>query len=1209
MNELKGNRQLFPSRASPGRNAFWIVFVALVYFAAARLGLALVLKPEGIAPIWLPSGIFLSAILLTRHDVRPLLVAALCVTDFVAEMLAGTPILVSLIYALELAGDAVLSSWLLIRFLGEPISFRKSREVIGFLALAVILSNGLTSLIAAAASGLIPGTSFWISWRWWAASDGIGNLLLTPFILSWAPSAKSGMAPWNSWRVLEGAALFIPLAVLNFFAFGYMSDSGLFSLLLPYTTFPFLLWAALRFGIRGVSLALIILASVILPFAVADRLPPFFFYGYQLRDTIIVQLYLVIMAIPSLFLGTVVAERRQAKETLGRSEALLNKAEEIAHVGSWELDLTTDRLIWSDEVYRIFGLSPQSFGATYQAFLDAVHPDDRAAVDAAYARSLREGKDIYEIEHRVVRKSTGEIRSVHEKCEHVRDSSGRIIRSIGMVHDITERKRVEEALQRSQQSLKSTFASLRDAFFLVDVDTAIIRECNPAASEVFGYDVREMVGRTTAFLHVDEKALAEFRCLLSAAVEERGFLFLPEFAMKRKDGTVFPTEHSVVPILEEGKRVGWVSIVRDLTERKRAQEALIRTEERYRLIFESSPLPMWVYDMKTLQFLAVNEAAVKNYGYTEEEFLSMTIRDIRPQEDVTALETLVPRIPHGLANTGEWRHRKKDGTIIRVSIHSHDVDLRGRRARLVLAEDITERKRIEEALRESEERFRSLVEQAGDGFELLDTEGRYIDVNSSTCRQLGYAKEELLGRSIHDIDPLVSPEQYAERFQSLVGGSPVTFETVHRRKDGTMFPVEITTSVIQLGDSLSALTLVRDIAERKRTEEERKKLQEQLIQSQKLESIGQLAGGIAHDFNNVLAAIVGYGNILQMKMRPEDPSRTYIEQVLAAAERAAGLTQSLLAFSRKQVINPENIDLNTVIQKVNILLSRIIGEDVSLTMTLCSEPLIIFADSIQIEQVLMNLSTNARDAMPKGGMLVIETGRAEFDEAQTVTHRFGKAGSYAVLSVTDTGTGMDEQTQAKIFDPFFTTKEIGRGTGLGLAIVYGVVKQNNGHINIYSEIGKGTTFKIYLPLVAASIDSKHGSADPATIHGGKETILLVEDDKPIRELFQQVLSEYGYRVIEAEDGDEALKKFLDQFEAIDLVVTDIIMPRKSGHDFYEEALRRKPGIKVIFTSGYPSDLIQKVGILDNKDVHFLSKPSSPQTLLLKVRETLDQPAQ
>ena len=505
-----------------------------------------------------------------------------------------------------------------------------------------------------------------------------------------------------------------------------------------------------------------------------------------------------------------------------------------------------------------------------------------------------------------------------------------------------------------------------------------------------------------------------------------------------------------------------------------------------------------------------------------------------------------------------------------------------------------------EALRTSEDRLRTVVRNTPVVFFALDQQGRFILSEGKGLAALGLQPGQVVGQSAFEVYR-DSPSVLAGTRRALAGEE---FSLVAEVGE---LVYEVWYSAVRnaAGELIGTIGVATDITERKRAEEDREKLQSQLMQAQKMESIGQLAGGIAHDFNNILAAIVGYGDILRRKMQNDDPSREYVNQILISAERAASLTQSLLAFSRKQVISPKEIDLNESVRKVESLLARIIGEDIILTTALSSEVLIIFADITQIEQALMNLATNARDAMPTGGRLIIETGRVMLDDEYIRTKGYGLPGPYAMLKISDTGEGMDEQTQKKIFEPFFTTKQLGRGTGLGLAIVYGIVKQNNGYVNVYSEVGKGTTFKIYLPLVSSRAQEDWAPKVQQPLRGGAETILFAEDNATIRMLSRDVLQEFGYIVIEAVDGEEALQKFREHGDRIGLVILDVIMPKRNGKEVFEEIRKINPNVKVLFTSGYPADLIQKEGVLE-KGLNFLSKPSSPQALLRKIREVLDQ---
>jgi signal transduction histidine kinase/DNA-binding response OmpR family regulator len=389
---------------------------------------------------------------------------------------------------------------------------------------------------------------------------------------------------------------------------------------------------------------------------------------------------------------------------------------------------------------------------------------------------------------------------------------------------------------------------------------------------------------------------------------------------------------------------------------------------------------------------------------------------------------------------------------------------------------------------------------------------------------------------------------------------------------------------------------------RRHVEDERERLLTQLLQAQKMEAVGQLAGGISHDFNNILTAMIGYGHLLKMKMKEDDPLRTYADNILSLSDKAANLTQSLLAFSRKRIMNPCPANLNEIIKRIDYLLSRIIGEDIKLQTMLSEDDLIVMADSGQIEQVLMNLATNARDAMPEGGLLTIGTETLDIDHEFIKEHGYGNEGQYALISLTDTGAGMDRETREKIFEPFFTTKEVGKGTGLGLSMVYGIIKQHEGYINVYSEPGRGTTFRIYLPLIEAKAEEiKPEAIQP--IETGTETVLLAEDEDAIREFIKKLLEEYGYKVITAGSGQEAIDEFKAHKDKIQLALLDVIMPNRNGKEAYEEIKKIRPDIKVLFMSGYPADIIHKHDIIE-KGFAYIEKPASPTKLLRKIREVL-----
>jgi PAS domain S-box-containing protein len=521
-----------------------------------------------------------------------------------------------------------------------------------------------------------------------------------------------------------------------------------------------------------------------------------------------------------------------------------------------------------------------------------------------------------------------------------------------------------------------------------------------------------------------------------------------------------------------------------------------------------------------------------------------------------------------------------------------------------LEKTLEERKRAEESLKKSEAFIKNILETVDVGFIILDREYCIESANKAFCSLVALPTEQVVGRKCYD----VAHHQDRPCFETgwscpvrLAFETGVSHTVSHMQVDekGAKQYVDLKSYPIFDGSGavVSVIETVNDVTEKK-------KLEEQLHQAQKMEAIGTLAGGVAHDFNNILTAIIGYGSLVKLKMDPVDPLQSSIDMILSSSERAAHLTQGLLAFSRKQIINPKPVDLNDIIKNVEKLLRRLISEDIEISTRLSSKNMIVMADVGQIEQVLMNLVTNARDAMPEGGELTITTEEIDLCEDFVAAHGYDKRGKHALITVSDTGIGMDEETREKIFEPFFTTKEIGKGTGLGLSIVYGIVKQHDGNINVYSEPGHGTIFKIYLPLFATHIEVKSAEA-LSPPRRGTETILLAEDDLEVRNLTKLILADFGYRVIDAVDGQDALDKFRQHAQEIDLLVLDVIMPKKSGKEIYDAIRSTHPDIDVLFISGYTADILHKKGIFD-KGFHFVSKPISPFEFLRKIREILDK---
>lgn len=890
-----------------------------------------------------------------------------------------------------------------------------------------------------------------------------------------------------------------------------------------------------------------------------------------------------------------VTAKRKAEVLLLSSQQkhleLINSVEGIV----WEADVATFSFTFvSKQAETILGYPIEDwYDATFWA--GHIYPGDRDwAVNFCVAAT--EKGEPHAFEYRMVAKD-GRLVWLRDIVSVVLED-GKPTRLRGIMVDVTE-KRESDAARQLQATL---IEQANEAIFSWDPEGGIL-EWNKGCEKLYGYKKAEVLGKFGFDIIRSRTGVSRpaFMKLLRENREWSGTV-----VQRTKDGRSVYADSRYQMSTIDGREIV-LQTNRDITESRLAQAALRESESRYRELFANSPHPMWIYDNDSLRFLAVNDCAVERYGYSVDDFLSMTVADIHPKED---LEKFLPHVRSELKplhKHGDWKHKKKSGELITVEVTSHAVTWEGRTARLVLAHDITDRVQAERAVTRSEAKYRDLFENANDIIYTHTLDGRITSLNRAGRKVFGYTEEEALSMNISDF---AEEEFLREAARSIRRGSADdatrTYHTRAFARDGRRVPLEIRARLIFSEEDhqpIGIQGIARDITERLESEEALRTSEDQLRQAQKLESIGILAGGLAHDFNNMLTAINGYSDLVLRKLQTDDPIRKNVEEIRKAGARSADLTSQLLAFSRRQILQPKILNLNRTIDETTSLLERLIGEDIVVIKTLEPNLPAIEADPTQLSQVLMNLAVNSRDAMPNGGTLMIETSMVPGDLGDAKGLTGGRTGLHILLEVSDTGVGMDEDTCDRVFEPFFTTKSVGRGTGLGLSTAYGIVKQSGGNIWVSSEIGKGTKFSIYFPVAEQPLRDHSRSITEHNMFVGSGKILLVEDEVTVRGLASKILESCGYTVFEANDGEDALVKY-ESLGEVDMLITDVVMPKMGGRELSEILTARKPELKVLYTSGYTDDATILLGV-GKHGTSFLQKPFTFETLAGKVRSLID----
>jgi PAS domain S-box-containing protein len=898
-------------------------------------------------------------------------------------------------------------------------------------------------------------------------------------------------------------------------------------------------------------------------------------------------------AVCLLALVTDVTEQRRADAALREGEKRLRLAVQAANVGLWDWDVKADRVHFSPEWKAQLGYAPEEVGDSVAEWESRVHPDDVGPALEQVRRTFAGPDDSHESEFRM-RHKDGSWRWIFTRAVLFRDAAGAPARMLGGHLDITARKQAEFALRESEERLRLALTAAAAIGFVWDAAAdSVVRYFSSVPALPTNVDAPESVAAVRARVHPDDlgrfdagvadclRTGTEYRNLYRVMDRPGSVMWLQEWGALARDAAGRPL------------RLTGISI--DVTDRMRADEALRAGEERYRRLVEGLPEAVFINADDRVAYC--NPACVALFGAADATaLLGKSPLDLFAPEYHDAIRARVRDMQETGAPVSGLDERivRLDGRTAPVHVVAIPIVDGGRSAILVCLRDLSERERTLGLLR-------TVLGSVGDAILTIDAAGRVESANPATERLFGYSEAELVGQNVRALMP--EPDRgrhdgyianYLRSGEAKVIG--IGREVDGRRKDGTTFPVELTVTEFKLDGERRFTGVLRDITARRR-------LEDQYRQAQKMEAIGRLAGGVAHDFNNLLTVINGYTDLLLFELPPGEPRRAHVAAVREAGERAAALTAQLLAFSRKALVTPKVFDLKDVAAQSEKLLRRLIGEDVVLTLVLHPARCPVKADPNQVDQVIMNLAVNARDAMPTGGRLTLEVRPVAVPGGPPAAAEAGlRPGRYVELAVADTGCGMTPEVQARIFEPFFTTKGEGQGTGLGLATVFGIVQQAGGHVSVESAVGRGTTFRILLPEVPVAA----AEAEPVRPFAarGTEVVLLVEDDAAVRQLSRLALETQGYRVVAAGSGREALDLLQVQPGGIDLMVTDVVMPEMSGRELADAVRAARPGTKVLFVSGYTDDAVVRHGVRNATDA-FLQKPFTPLGLARKVRAVLD----
>lgn len=1154
-----------------------VLLLASLYFAAGKLSLRVGLDHGSVSPVWPAAGLALAALYRGGNLYWP----GVALGAFLIPLSLGQGILVCLGIALGNTLAAVLGVELLRRTDFQP-ALERLTDVARLVLLAALAATTVSATIGAAslALGDPRAPAFVPTWWTWWLGDAVGVLILAPVLLTWSWQERP------PFRMLAEAGVLLAVLLLGSLIL-FVQPIGDVSYSLAFVVFALVMWSAVRFGPRGAALASLVVAVIAVWDALAGIGP---FRQRSPRDSLVMlHAFLVMLSVTALAVAAALAERRQAERSRGRYELQFRRLWEKSADGMRLLDAAGTVLRVNDAFCRM--VQKPEAELVGHLFTVIYREDQRAPAMVRFQESLRQGQVPDYFERELVLWNGGTLWLEHSNT--LLDEEGEAPLVLSLCKDVTERKQAEEALRRSEERYRSLFEANPQPMYVFDWETLRILAVNAAAVDKYGWTREELLKMSILDIRRPED-VPELMQHFDDGPPVIGHSGVRKH--RKKDGTIFDAEILAHDIYF-GKRRARFAMVIDVTERVRGEETVRQSRQQYQELVHAIDGIVWEGDAGTFRFTFVSPQAERILGYPLSCWLNepdFWLKHLHPDDRDWVTRFCLKETQEGREHQVEYRMIAADGRTVwlrdTVSVSPQGGKVRG------LMTEITTRKQAEDAVRASEAKYRSLVENLEQQVFLKDADMCFVAANGPFCKSVGRGEAEIVGRTDFEIYPRRLAEKYrGDDLRVLEDGQRVEVEenTLIDAQPRTVRVVKTPVKDDQ-GKIVGVLGIRWDVTEQRA-------LEAHLRQTQKMEAVGQLAGGVAHDFNNLLTAILGNLSLVLGGSQLAGGDRELLLSAEIAGQRAAELTRQLLGFSRRSPMRPMPLNLGAAVEETIAIMRHSLDPRIQLEIDIAPDLWTVLADAGQMTQVLVNLCLNARDAMPQGGRLQIVADNWVLGDQDNPPPIPAVDGEVARLRISDSGVGIAPENLGKIFEPFFTTKDPGKGTGLGLAMVFGIIQQHKGWIECASEVGRGTRFDIYLPRCRDALPA--ASADGAGIIPGSETILLVDDEAMIRNLGKTILEKHGYQVLLAENGKDAVTFYRRDQNRIDLVLLDLTMPEMSGRETLAHLKQVDGGVRVLYMSGYSSDQLSESSM--SGALGFLSKPFSPKQLAETVRKTLD----